>query len=319
MNRILLPRLQNRFFELVDIYLQEHDITQKQLANLVGIHESHLSALKHNASQHSKRILSVSHIFKFILRGVFSVEDIYDGRAENDRERGWWEFAKLIQPGRLLEKPDKELEELSEAIFPHLIEGFFRFAKIDPRGKTEKEIQLEIVKNLMNMLKQKDRVKLLHTVDHTGDILDEARNFVRSDNPYFACLFYALWFEHWLNGMIHIAGKRLTLSDQETIQIIRETNFRAKSTWLLRILGLKPINETHLQRMQGIIDSRNSFVHYKWKREDLYSAARKKNKQELVKLIKDVEETVSYLLKLEDDLLYNGKKETLPFPLPKRQ
>ena len=104
MKKILIPRLQNRFIELVDIYLQKHHINQKQLVNLVGIPESHLSALKPNASRQSKRILSMNYVFKFIKKGVFCTDDIYDGNVESDREREWWELAKLIEKKPLLEK-----------------------------------------------------------------------------------------------------------------------------------------------------------------------------------------------------------------------
>lgn len=107
MKKILIPRLQNRFFELVDIYLQKNDINQKQLAEMVGIKQSHLSALKPNAKKKSKRILSMNYIFKFILKGVFRMEDIYDGKAKSEREKEAWELCELCENIPFLKKINK--------------------------------------------------------------------------------------------------------------------------------------------------------------------------------------------------------------------
>jgi len=107
MKKILVPRLQNRFYELVDIYMKRNDINQKQLAEMVGIKESHLSALKPKAKKKSKRILSMNYIFRFILKGVFRMEDIYDGKAENEREEEAWELCEMCENIPFLKKINK--------------------------------------------------------------------------------------------------------------------------------------------------------------------------------------------------------------------
>jgi hypothetical protein len=48
--------------------------------------------------------------------------------------------------------------------------------------------------------------------------------------PELSCIFYATWFEHWLNQMIAIAGRKAKLTSTEITQVIRESQFRAKST-----------------------------------------------------------------------------------------
>ena len=99
MKKILIPRLQPRFIELVLDYKSHHNIDQKVIAKRVGIPASHISALKKG-----KRILSASYILKFIIKGILRIDDIYDGNAESDRELEFWEFAKLIEAKPLLEK-----------------------------------------------------------------------------------------------------------------------------------------------------------------------------------------------------------------------
>ena len=111
--------------------------------------------------------------------------------------------------------------------------------------------------------------------------------------------------------MINAMGKRKKFTDQEITSIIRDTQFRAKSTWLLHVLGLKPISDMHLRRMQTIVDARNSFVHYKWKHVDIDDEQWKKDEQALAKLINDVEKTVSYLHRLHNQQFFAGRKRKL--------
>ena len=173
-------------------------------------------------------------------------------------------------------------------------ESLIRDGEIDPRGKTDKEIHREISQFLST-----HKLEFLAAIDYTGDILKQARNFARSKQYLFSCIFYAMWFEHWLNRVIAMQAKRKKLTQEEILQIIRETQFRAKTTWLLRILNLKPINNSHLKRMQAIVDVRNSFVHYKWKHMDIDDESFAKEGEQARKLLEEAEKTISYLQRLE--------------------
>lgn len=99
MNKIMLPRLQIRFQNLINDYKEVHHTTQKELAHLVGIPDSHLSNLMTGT-----RILSANYVFKFILKGVLRMKDIYDGKYEGRREMEFWEVCELCENIPLLKK-----------------------------------------------------------------------------------------------------------------------------------------------------------------------------------------------------------------------
>ena len=107
MKKILVPRLQNRFLELVAEYQSKNDINQKELCKLVGIPETHLPAFKPKAPKNNRRILSMNYIFKFILKGVIRMDDIYDGKAESEREEEARELCELCENIPFMKKVNK--------------------------------------------------------------------------------------------------------------------------------------------------------------------------------------------------------------------
>jgi hypothetical protein len=50
------------------------------------------------------RPLSAYYLFKFFLKGVIKVSDIYDGAPESDREVGFWDTAKEAENISLLKR-----------------------------------------------------------------------------------------------------------------------------------------------------------------------------------------------------------------------
>lgn len=187
-------------------------------------------------------------------------------------------------------------------------EELVRFGVINPEGKSDEELHSAVLRYIQGNFINKGEVTFTWVIDHTQMILQEARKFTQVGQLELSCLFYATWFEHWLNDVIYTAGKRRKLSEQEITQIIRETQFRGKSTWLLRILNLGTINETHLKRMQNNIESRNSFVHYKWKRVDIDDEVWEKDKKALTDLLTEVEKTVTYLRRFQGKQFFAGRK-----------
>ena len=88
MRRLDLNRLQPVFSKLVYAYLQTNDQTQGELAEIVGIQRTHLNLLLSG-----KRPLSAYYVFQFIRAGIFTMSEIYDGGADNQREVEFWETA----------------------------------------------------------------------------------------------------------------------------------------------------------------------------------------------------------------------------------
>jgi len=186
-------------------------------------------------------------------------------------------------------------------------ESLIAHGTIDPRGKTEQELQREVFA-IISRSTMDSPAPLRIAIDYTHELLKEARRFADNEEGELACLFYATWFEHWLNRIISTIARRKKISEEEISQIIRETPFRGKTTWLLRILELKRINHIHLDRMQGIIETRNAFVHYKWKYSDPDSKEWKEREKTVGKIVRDAEKTVRYLRKLENDQVYHRRR-----------
>lgn len=101
-------------------------------------------------------------------------------------------------------------------------------------------------------------------LDHTPALLRHART-ARAKNDYeLAVLMYATWVEHSINlVMQHFAIAR-GLSRNDFQGMLREASLRAKTTWLLPLLGVKPLNPQTVARIQKLADARNAFIHYKW-------------------------------------------------------
>ena len=111
MKRIILKRLQPKFCNLIRVYLDSHNrMSQKELANLVGIQEPHLSALMIKVSDKNeyKRKLSAHYLLKFIIKGVITVAQIKDQdeyqQATEGKEKDFWELAKLMENTPLMKK-----------------------------------------------------------------------------------------------------------------------------------------------------------------------------------------------------------------------
>jgi hypothetical protein len=171
-----------------------------------------------------------------------------------------------------------------------LAENAIRSGLVDPRGKSEDQLKLE----LLECLRDEYLGRLGGFVlDHTTSILERARRFREDGDYYFACLLYATWAEHWLNGLISTAGQRRKLQNDEVVQIIRDTPLRGKLTWLLGLFDLPRIADRHRNALIRLTDLRNGFVHYKWQGKN--DAAMDQEDEDFKQVVTGFERTVKYL------------------------
>jgi hypothetical protein len=164
---------------------------------------------------------------------------------------------------------------------------------IDPKGKTDEELRQEII--------AWGKIGIQLISDHRPDLLRQARLFMKGGEVRLACLLYATWFEHWLNGVVSTLAERKGLQDSEITQIIRDTNFDARITWLLRILGARPISSKHRGVIKKVSELRNAFVHYKWKPA--------KFEDDMKNVLSEVEKTVKYLMAYESKYFFKSEKK----------
>jgi hypothetical protein len=98
MKGIVVNRLRERFIKLCWDWIAEHHANKNQLAREVGTKPPRVSDLLNK-----KTNLTMYYIKLFILGGVFSVEQIYDGKPESKEEAMAWAKLKLFNNDRVMD------------------------------------------------------------------------------------------------------------------------------------------------------------------------------------------------------------------------
>jgi hypothetical protein len=142
-------------------------------------------------------------------------------------------------------------------------------------------------------------------IDHTSTILRYAHYFRRENKKEIAVLLYATACEHKLNSLVCNFAEAAGLRESEIPQIIRDTSFSARCTWLFKLLKAPPLAQTHLKRLKQLMDLRNEFVHYKWKFESMDDTKEDTRHAELLKAILL---TLRYLNAYERKHIYRGAR-----------
>ena len=177
-----------------------------------------------------------------------------------------------------LEITEKEVQ----LIISDIATGLVKIGALSAEGKTHEQFMREFVDYF-------EKEEPVFAIDHTEDILKQAREYRKIEKNELACLFYALWFEHSLNGLISLLAGRKDFSEKEIEEIIRDTSYRSKSSWLPRAFGGKSFSQAHVNLIVKLMEVRNSFVHYKWK------AVNEQRNNEIKVILSKVEKTVKYI------------------------
>jgi hypothetical protein len=74
-------------------------------------------------------------------------------------------------------------------------------------------------------------------IDHTPKLLQQARTARLEKSYEFAVLMYATWVEHSLNLVLQELALARGISGTYQQLMLREASLRAKTTWLLPLLG----------------------------------------------------------------------------------
>jgi hypothetical protein len=198
-------------------------------------------------------------------------------------------------------KNKKDDDPFITRMLARLAQGFVEEGIINPIGKDADELYQEF----REAVDKHVRGDMPFVIDHTQDALQNARSFKSLKKNDLAVLFYAIWFEHQLNFItVSLAGRR-GLNEKEIESLIRETSYRAKCSWLLRVLGVRPLNMSHTITICKLMDLRNAFVHYKWKPEN------EQMKKETATILEQIEKTVKYVRSIENKYLYLNQKRRL--------
>jgi hypothetical protein len=169
---------------------------------------------------------------------------------------------------------------------------------ISTTGKTRREVEFEAVKYYAE-----NPFTLALVTDHAPTILSRARAEIRSQEWTLAVLFVALFFEHWINGVLSLRAERLRLNARHIDEILRADN-KLKWGLLLKLLHLPAIAPARIRQIEWVTNLRNEFVHYKYKAhaEDEELARR------CEAAVTGVDGTIKYLQRYETRHIYSSAK-----------
>jgi hypothetical protein len=175
----------------------------------------------------------------------------------------------------------------------------------DPKGMSEEQIREEVKKECLRCLRLGEKAVILSATDRTQELVMEARRCENRGLFEAALLFHATTAEHWLNEIVITLCRRRGLRSEEASQLIRDIPFRAKSTWLLRLLGAVAIKPVHLKKLDRLMQLRNGFVHFKWKGVPIDLD----EQEEAKKFLTTWTQTQRYLSRYRNRVIYRGLRK----------
>ena len=195
---------------------------------------------------------------------------------------------------------NKKLKSIGKFLVTSIMETLYQNGELsDDDIKDESKIQNKLKELLKNG-------KLDLIIEHRDSIIESARHFKKLKDRQKSILFYAIFFEHSLNSIIERVSSKRKIERKTITDIIKSVSIHGKTTWLLTLLDVPKLNDTHRSVILKVADERNSYVHYKWTPtvDEPYNEAEQKDE----KLFNQIEKTVTYLKTFESKIVFNKKK-----------
>jgi hypothetical protein len=161
---------------------------------------------------------------------------------------------------------------------------------------------------LIEHVARSEDAPLLGVVDHDESLLAAAA-LHREDYPDLYVTILAIWIEHWLNKVIATATMRLGHDNDVIVELIRTAPMQAKlggSLW--KLLGLGDIDGEMVTLIRGIMEFRNSFVHYKWQPRDVSDV---RVERQRAALMERSDEVIEYLRSFRRSLYLKAEPNDL--------
>lgn len=200
---------------------------------------------------------------------------------------------------------DPKFRKLSQEIVGQIIISAYEHGEITDDELASPEL---IIEKVLRPVSKSD--KFMITIDYRESILKDARDHRRRKEYHNALIFYALYFEHEINGLVKLIMERKGFCEDTINQPLR-LPARDKLTWLADILGVKRPNKKFVKFMESssensFFGNRNSYVHYKWKGVDIDDDAKDKL---IEQQLEEIEKQVRYLKRYGSSVIYNGRKK----------
>lgn len=181
-----------------------------------------------------------------------------------------------------------------------LIQGHIKIEDFSDRKK--------LLEKIIKLLPKNDE-DLFFTIIHQPTFLKEGYRYVKQKNYSLAYVFYAIYFEHFINEILDMWFKRNLIEYKIYSSLIRRVNLEDKYTWVLGLLKLPKFKEIHWKTIKTISDKRNSFIHYKYNSEPA-DAPIDTEKVEWKNDYKGILKAITYTRRYRTQMVFGGKKKT---------
>jgi hypothetical protein len=193
-----------------------------------------------------------------------------------------------------------------------VIEAGVRDGHIGLEGRTDEEIKNDILEYINDILEYISVPTPQYgvVVNHQAKLINEARRYEAEGDVNLALMFYAAWFEHWLNGMYIAREPMVVLEREEIIRLIRETNLASKTRHIWQLLFGEKLPDDVVQTILKVAEAGNAFVHYKWTPiGEIEETGRER--RELHELAQRAAAIVTQLGAIEDRIFFAGSRSRL--------
>ena len=199
------------------------------------------------------------------------------------------------------ENPEEESKAFLKEILPQFINQLIKDKKFTKDQLSDKKLVLEKVLEYLD----NDKIEIQYAVDHRNEIINKAVDYYEKDY-YLSITLISFFIEHTINSIIDLYCRENSVSEKYRIEIIRNLSIASKFSWLLVLMKLPKINSRILKSIIKIAESRNSFVHYKWKYSNI-----DEDKIENKITLTEIKTTIKYLKTYESKIEFNGLKNQI--------
>lgn len=201
-------------------------------------------------------------------------------------------------------KSRKEQLSFTRRLVETLAEGALIGGQLDIKDFSDSK---GMIKKLRKTLPKRDK-DLFFKIIHTPSLLEEGEKFARTEDYDFSYIFYATYFEHFVNEIIDIWATRNSIPYEISSSLIRRVSLEDKYTWLLVVLKLPPFNHKYWKIIKNITDKRNNFIHYKYKSKATGDVSISE-KVEWEKDHRSIFKAIKYTKFYRSKVVFDGKKK----------
>jgi hypothetical protein len=212
---------------------------------------------------------------------------------------------ETIDLDKVSKRQKKFLSKTGKSLDSQIALQLVRDGAIIPDGKTDEQLVKEVSSFIRTGFAQKT-IRFEFGIDYTRQLLTDARRLFRQGKLELSALYFATFFEHKLNWLITEICRKNQIDDLMIAQLLREASVRAKCTWILALLGHKPVQSNLLNAITALNEIRNSFIHYKWPNKETDPQKLAKLDEQMLGKLKKAENVIRYLRKFEEGQLYKG-------------